>query len=517
MSIITEKIKFLIQCVTKPVYRSLFTVHLKTIFIIIVSLTSISLKTYAQDDQASLLLDLKKTRAAFEIAREKYENDKALFENKAISETEFNQSRNELLSSEVDYQKLILKLISGQSYVIVEKAIKYQNKSGERRVKVILRSTMEGNQEYLQHFEQHFDIFTPEMRTSRIYNVFVSLENMQDKIIIGSPYKIRIPSIDLGKTAIADFKLLKDVESVQVTLKYDGGNDAMNVYLEKDASANIVDIVSTQFSQEADLGSSATYDLTLERFSDSDDTYQLLILNLPRQIGTDFFDAETNARLSQLKFNQGVYTRKLSLKTYLPDRVDDIISIDKPIEFNAIVLAKDEYDKIANERDRKFTKKELDDIQGGKVRLELTPRGVGRVEVQAPSLYHEITVGDSVSMRVTVRNSGTRRLDNIRIVTDNPLHWNSIIRPNLIESLDPESEEIVYISIIPPSDVSVGAQEVKIKTQAMADNRRVQTEDKTVRIQIEAKTPVLWTLFLILLLIGLVVGIVVFGIKISRR
>lgn len=473
--------------------------------------------SYSQEDQASLLLDLKKTRASYEIAKEKYENDKALLENKAISETEFNQSKNELLSKEVDYQKLILKLISEQSYVIVEKAIKYQNKSNERRVRVILRSTMEGNQEYLQQFQQHFDVFTPEMQTSRIYNVYVSLENIEDKIIIGSPYKICIPSIELGKTAIADFKLIKDVESVQVALKYDGGNDAMNVYLEKDASANIVDIISTQFSQEADLGSSATYDLTLERFSTSDDVYQLLVLNLPRQVSTDFLDVETNARLSQLKFNQGVNIRKLCLKTYLPDRDDEDIAIDDPLEFYIIVLTRDEFEKISNDRNKKFTKKELDKIQGGKVRLELTPRGVGSIEVQALSLYHEIAVGDSVTMKVTVRNNGTRRLDNIKISTDNPLHWNSIIHPNLIKSLDSEKEEIVYISIVPPSDVSVGAQEVKIRTQAFADNRRVQTEDKTVRIQIEAKTPILWTIFLILLLIGLVTGIVIFGIKISRR
>ena len=40
----------------------------------------------AQDDQASLLLDLKKARASYEIARQKLENDQKLFENDAISQ-----------------------------------------------------------------------------------------------------------------------------------------------------------------------------------------------------------------------------------------------------------------------------------------------------------------------------------------------------------------------------------------------------------------------------------------------
>ena len=102
-----------------------------------------------QEDQASIILDLKKARAAYEIAKQKLENDKKLYENKAISEDEFSRSKNEVLSSEVEYQKLILRLISQQSYIIVEKAVKYQTPAGERRVRITLRSTMEGNQEYL--------------------------------------------------------------------------------------------------------------------------------------------------------------------------------------------------------------------------------------------------------------------------------------------------------------------------------------------------------------------------------
>ena len=63
----------------------------------------------------------------------------------------------------------------------------------------------------------------------------------------------------------------------------------------------------------------------------------------------------------------------------------------------------------------------------------------------------------------------------------------------------------------------VGAQEVKIKTQAQANNRMVETEDKTLRIQVESKVPVFGTLLLILLLVAVLAGIVVAGIKMSRR
>ncbi len=483
--------------------------------LILIFITTTNLSLFAQKDQASLILDLKKARASYILAKDKYENDKELLDNKAISETEFDNSQNEFLNKEIEYQKLLLKLISDQSYVIVEKAIKYQSKNGERRVKVYLRSTMEGSQEYLDQFEKHFDVITPEMRNSNVYNVFVTLQDMNDNIIIGSPYKIRIPAIEMGKTVVVDFKLLKDLESVRINLTYDGGEHQMNVFLEKDASTNMIDIISTHFSQESELGSSSTFDLTLERFLVSDDVYQLLVLNLPRQISTYFQDNKTDARLSQLRFSQGVNIRKLSLVTYLPDREDENIYIDKPIEFYVVALTSKEYKNI--DRYKHYTDEEINKIKGGKIKLELIPVGVGRIEVKVPNLYHVITKGDSISMDIVVRNDGTRRLDNIKIETENPFSWSSTLTPNLIRSLNPEEEHIVKIITKPDKDVNVGAQEIKITTQAYAENRLIRSDDKTIRIQVEAKTPVFWTIILVLLLIGFVSGIVVFGIKISKK
>jgi hypothetical protein len=501
----------------KPMACELTFGYLIKAFMVVVMLGASYSNTNAQDDQASLILDLRKARAAYEIARQNLETDEKLLEEEAISNNEFNNSKNELLSREVDYQKLILRLIAQQSYIIVENATKYQTKNGDRRVKIVLRSTMEGNQEYLDQFSEHFDVFSPEMRSDKTYNIFVSLENIEDKTIISSPYELRIPTIKLGGTGIADFGLLRDVESLKVNLNYSGRKDEKNIYLEKDASANVVDIISTQFSQESDLGSKATYDLSLERFSTSDDVYRLLVLNLPQQISYDFTDSDTRARLSQIKFTQGVNIKNLSLRVYLPDRNDEQVVIDKPLTFYAMVVTNEQFKNMDLDASKSYAEEEINEITGGKVKLELIPRGVGRIEVRVPNLYHEIVAGEQVAMDITVRNGGTRRLDNIKISTDNPLHWKAVIEPDLIRSLAPEEEQIVKLNIHPPDDVGVGAQEVKIRTQAMADNRRVGTEDKTLRIQVEAKTPVLWTIFLVLLLIGLVVGIVVFGIKISKR
>ncbi len=46
---------------------------------------------------------------------------------------------------------------------------------------------------------------------------------------------------------------------------------------------------------------------------------------------------------------------------------------------------------------------------------------------------------------------------------------------------------------------------------------KVEAEDRNVRIQISAKAPLMGTLLLVVVLIGMVLGIVIFGIRPSRR
>lgn len=471
---------------------------MKQLFLLLIAIGLAALHTYAQGDtEAALLLDLKKARADYEVARQKYQNDTKLYDEKAISVNDFNRSKNELLSKEVDYQKLILKLISQQSYITVERAVKYQDERGNRKVKITLTSALEGNEEYLNQFQEHFDVFTPEMRSGKIYNIYVSLVDNESKTIIGSPYEFRVPSIELGKSANADFELLKDAEDLTVSLNYNNRKDEKNIYLKKDASMNQIDITSMQFSQETDLSSKASYDITLERFSTSDDVYRLEVQNLPRQITYDFTDG--GSKVTQIKFAQGVNVKKLSLQVYLPDRDDEQVVIDQPIKFQVEAVTAS------------------DGVKAGSEQLEIIPRGRGKIEVRANNLYHETTTGKEVTMDVTVRNGGSRRLDNIKITTEKPLGWETVITPDIIRSLEPEKEETVKVTIVPPKEGGVGAQEVKIKTEAMADNRKVDTEDKTVRIQVNAATSIIGTLALILLLIAFIGGIVWFGLKLSKK
>jgi uncharacterized membrane protein len=289
--------------------------------------------------------------------------------------------------------------------------------------------------------------------------------------------------------------------------------------LQKGLSANIVTVNSSQFSQEADLESQATYDLSLEKFSGEANIFRLKVVNLPRQITYEFIDPQTQARLSQIKFTEGVTNMELSLRLYLPKNADEQVVIDKSIEFYILALDDEQSTRLQDmlTEDSFVSPNEIEDLKAGNVTLEIIPRGVGKIEVRALNLYHEIKVGENVNMEVRVKNSGTRLLNNIRIYADLPLKWRVEIKPDLVATLAQNKEEIVNLDFIPPEDVSVGDYDLKIRTECIADNQNVESEDKIIRVHIGAKTNVLGITLLILLLIGLLVGIVVFGIKLTRR
>ena len=120
-------------------------------------------------------------------------------------------------------------------------------------------------------------------------------------------------------------------------------------------------------------------------------------------------------------------------------------------------------------------------------------------------------------MSLDVVNEGSRWLDNVRIDADMPLNWTKVINPNTIDRLDPTAERRINFTFKPAQDVGVGKYDIRIRINGNSDNQPLEAEPKTVTIQVNAKANVLGTAAIVLLIIGLVVGIVVFGIRLTRR
>jgi hypothetical protein len=473
--------------------------------------------SYSQQESQTLkLLALKKAQLQLERMKGEFDRALKLQESGLISEQEFVQKRTTHLQAQVDYQEALISFMGSEARISVASAVKYQDKTGKKFVRVSLRYSSKELKQLEELNIDAKDIFPLDF-LREIKDVYVSLRS--EGKIISNPYEKTIHSLALEQEKQVTFQLLKDVENLEINIFYSGKDETTSVYLQKGISANIVTVNSAQFSQEADLESEATFDLSLEKFSGEANVFRLRVVNLPQQISYEFVDTQTQARLSQIKFTEGVTSMQLSLRLYLPRNADEQVVIDQPIEFYCLALDGEQSDRL-NEMlsgSSLLDEKDVDSLRAGSVKLEIIPRGVGRIEVQAVSLYHEIKVGQSVSMEIRVKNAGTRRLDNIRILTDLPLNWRSEIQPDLIPSLDQGREEIVAIDFLPPEDIYVGDYEPRIKTECIADNRQVESEDKIVRIHVTAKTNVIGISLLVLFLVGLLVGIVVFGIKLTRR
>lgn len=484
-----------------------------TIFLMVICVTHATAQMlYNPNDERFKNLYLEKVQADYKVQKEEFERQKLLHDKGLISEKEFSQSEDVFKNAQVTYQQAILSLAFEQPHISIERAVKYQSKDGKKRVRLTLVNTTGGLGQGQKIDLEDFQGINPD----QISNVYVSLINDQHAII-SMPYEAKIPMMHYGDPAAIDFYLLQDLDNVTVRCVYGDKTEEKTIFLQKDESANKVLITSEQFSQEADLGSRADYGLTLELFSSMENVYKLEVLNLPRQITYDFLEAQTNARLSQVKFSQDINTRKLSLAVYIPDRYDSgSFSIDQPLIFYAAAIPQTQDQYIAA-KEKKYSAAELEKMNISFVRLELVPRGVGKIQVRATNFYQELKPGEKVQINLTIYNEGTRRLDNIKVQADAPLNWIATISPDLIPSLLPGKEQIVGVTITPPTDVNVGDYEATIKTESFADNRKVESEDKKIRMHITSGTNVFGTVVLILLLVGVLVGIVVFGVRLSRR
>jgi len=296
----------------------------KTIQIILAGLaafvlvgTAAAQTSLESQSQTMKLLTLKKAQLQLEKTKGDFDRSLKLKEQGLTSEEEFARTRTAYLQAQVDYQQALINFMGSEARIAVASAVKFQDAAGKKFVRVTLRYSSKELKELAKLNISAEDLFPLDFM-KEIKDVSVSLRS--EGKIISDPYERTIASLPLESERDVTFQLLKDVESLDINVFYSGKDEATAVYLQKGVSANIVTVNSAQFSQEADLESQATYELSLEKFSGEANVFKLEIANLPHQINFEFSDPATSARLSQIKFTEGVTSMKLSLKLRLQAR-----------------------------------------------------------------------------------------------------------------------------------------------------------------------------------------------------
>jgi len=466
-----------------------------------------------RDDQYRLL-GLKRAKGAFDIARDEFERSRTLHEEGVLPKAELDAARRAFSEAEVNFQQSLLAVLFEQQYVAVLEAVKFQSESGRKKVRLRLENTSGGGAEF-RHLLPVEDELFQSLRPEIVHDVYVSLSN-EENAIISQPYEAKIEELHYGEPVSLTFDLLQDVDSVTVNLAY--GNSAqrtVKIFLQKDATVDRVAVQSEQFAQEVELGSSASFDLTLELFSGISDTFKLLAVGLPTQINRYFLDPASQARLSQFKFTESGRTRRAALRISLPDRPSDDVMMDRPIPFFVLAIPRHRLDAIS--LDEGATQEEIEALDVGFVRLELVPRGVGRLLVRVPQLFYSIEPGEAAEVTLELVNDGTRRLDNVEVTAEPPHLWDKRIDPPVIAAIGVGEERKVTLRFNPPEGAVPGKYEVRVRSSSFADEQPIEGEDKTLSVEIRPAANVLVPALLTLALLGVVTGVVYTGVRLSRR
>ena len=469
-----------------------------------------------RDDQYRLL-GMSRAQAEYENALREFNRQRELRERNLVSESDLERSRTQMEGARVNYLQAALAIVFATPHVVIDRAVKFQR--GERKYVRLTLRTENASAEGEKLSDLIDSTMLRQLRPEEVPNVFVSLKDDSPNggAIISQPYEARIPVLRFGDPVTIEFRLLRDVDAVTVSALYAGQAQERRVFLEKDASANVVTIQSAQISQEGDLGTEVRYELQLERFTSDASGVRLEVGGLPRDIRYEFRDPASNARLTSMRFPEGVTSQRLILALSIPQRDAGRFALDRPIPFWAFALDADAAQRFTQLNSDSLTAEEAAGFAAGKTRLELVPRGIGSLEVRAANFYHTITRGDSVVMDVTVRNTGSRAVNSVRLSLDVPPEWQARVSPELIDAVAIDGEVRARVTIVPPEDIGVGDYDARIKTDALSADRQVDTEDKTVRVHVEPPANLAGTITLVGLLVALVGGVVVFGLKLTRR
>jgi len=485
-------------------------------------------------------LSLKEALVALESAqgehdryKSQYENSLELFKKKYISQIELNaalspytDAQQKLETAKITLERTKLGFLDTASHITIVEAKKYRDTEGKRMLDLVLKNTSNlalaesalhltesGSESQLQSEWQ-----SPEQIKALldIENIIVSI--VSNSSSIGKPYENIIPVLHYGEEKTLQFILLTDVEEAGVKLKYLEVNTIENIYLEKESLQEKPRVVASQFSVEGQLGAEIGFDLVLEMLVTSESNFSLVLTNMPPQINCYF--VERGSRITTVRFTQEVSEHNLILNASIPQKLD-VGMIDKKIDFQAWIATSAQLEKI-NTLKRQYAAgiipaKELDAIEAAGVDLTLIPRGTGRLEILINNLLEEIKPHQEVRVRADLHNDGTLTLFNIIPEITPPLDWEARVEPNNIAQLQPNEKKQIEIRLQPGTDIGVGEYETEIEARGQSGSEVIEAIERRLTIRISAQTNIMATLLLVGGLVILILGIVIFGVMLSRR
>ncbi|MCF7975502.1 MAG: hypothetical protein K9N55_16915 [Phycisphaerae bacterium] len=483
-------------------------------------------------------LSLRKAQVALDLAieaHERYENEyedsQRLFDQSIISKKEldsalshYTQAQQQLEQARITLEETQLGFLDNATHITILEAKKYYDPNGRRMLDLVLKNTSNLNQaESALVATDPNRMLAHQWQNPESIRALLNIENIIVSIVdqgssIGKPYEQIIPLLPFGKQQKLTFVLLTDVDQVGIRKQFLAKDDIETIYLEKESLQTLPTLAASQFSLEGALGSDIGYDLTLEMLVTSDHSFSTAVTNMPPQINSSF--VEGGARITSVRFSEEVSKHALSLRVSIPQKLD-VGKIDQKIDFQVWVATTTQLE-VVNRLKRQYAPDpipvhELEKIEAARVDLTLTPKGTGRLEILINNLYMEIKPQQPVDLEADLHNDGTLTLFNIIPDISPPLGWTAQVTPKTIEALAPNEKHKIQIHLQPGPDVGVGEYEARIETHGQSGSDVIEAIEKRIKVRINAETNLMVTLILVGGLVVLILGIVIFGVKLSRR
>ncbi len=483
-------------------------------------------------------LSLRKAQVALDLAvethdRYKNEHDDSLrlFDQSIISNKEmdsavsrYTQARQQLEQARITLEETQLGFLDNATHITILEAKKYYDPNGRRMLDLVLKNTSSLNQaESALVGADPNGTLGHQWQNPESIRALLDIENIIVSIVdqgssIGKPYEQIISLLPFDEQQKLTFVLLTDVDQVGIRKQFLAKDDIETIYLEKDSLQTLPTLVASQSSLEGALGSDIAYALTLEMLVTSDHSFSMAFTNLPPQINGAF--VEGGARITSVRFSEDVSKHAVSFRASIPQKLD-VTKIDQKIDFQVWVATTAQLE-VVNKLKRQCAPSpipdhELDKIEAARVDLTLTPKGTGRLEILINNLYMEIKPHQPVDLKADLHNNGTLTLFNVIPEVSPPLGWTAQVTPNNIEKLLPNEEYNIQIYLQPGPDVGLGEYETQIETRGQSGSDVIEAIEKRIKIRINAETNLMVTLLLVGGLVLLIVGIVVFGVRLSRR
>ncbi len=471
--------------------------------------TAISPSTYLDVLRAGT--DLRQATAEFARAA-------ALRSRAMLSPSEYDERRAAWERARLTYLGTLAAAGGARTHVAIVRAVKVRRPDGRLRVELALRNdarlpTIAG---LWQQSDTPAD--DPSVRDLTFTNadddraalvawttahaavVALKTESGANGVAISRPYERTLPDLAPGQGATVEFDLLEDLSDIVVSLDAAGRTDERRIRLEVASSERGITVDAAQSSLEGDLGTQIVYDLHLRRARPSAAPLRLDVRELPAEIAFEFREAVGGKRLRQLRFADGATAGGVQLVLSLPDRPSNAVPVERALAFS--VVAEDASDgPIAH----------TSATSRGVARLELVPRGVARLEMRPATLTLTTALGRSSVLPVTIRNAGSGRVEDVRLRVEPPSRWHITSAPGVVPRLAPGEEARVELRVQAPPDATVGDYELRLGIDDAGSARRVEVDDKLVRLHVVGRGGWLTPVLLALAAAGLTIALFTHG------